>query len=214
MPSTTQGGQFPGWAWTPAFLLSDFGTKLAPCAAMLNRADQTTMMQSRRSMTPYLRSCSPASQSRPATRYPRAQGASAWGLPINIEDLFGAFFGSTDLARGAQSSDFQPPIELRESDEAYILRAELPGLTREDIELEVEDSIVTLRGSKAEESVEEEGELRHRELRFGKFERRIRLREDVNVQEGKARFENGVLRVELPKLKKEDTGTRLEIESA
>ncbi|MDJ0847666.1 MAG: Hsp20/alpha crystallin family protein [Myxococcota bacterium] len=98
---------------------------------------------------------------------------------------------------------FSPRIDLRESDEAFVLRAELPGLDENDFEIALEDDVLTLKGEKKTEHEEEREGLRHVETRSGSFERRFRLPVPVKADDVKATFEKGVLTVTLPKPEEE-----------
>ncbi len=95
-----------------------------------------------------------------------------------------------------------PTIDLLQNENDVILKAALPGLSKDDIQISVTDNLLTLRGEFKEES-EEEGTSYHiREQRHGSFERSIRLPADVEVDKAKADFENGILKVILPKAEK------------
>ena len=102
------------------------------------------------------------------------------------------------------SAGFVPRIDLTESDESYTLSAELPGVKRDDLEIVIEDKVLTLKGEKkaakdTREDDEKGARLRRRETRFGSFERRIAFREPIAEDEIKARYVDGVLSITIPK---------------
>lgn len=99
---------------------------------------------------------------------------------------------------------FQPAVELRETDQAYLVRAELPGVKREDIELKLEEDLFVLRGSKTQHSQEEKATLHRSETVYGTFERRFRLPHEIEVEAAEANFRDGVLTVKLPKHEPEE----------
>ena len=116
-----------------------------------------------------------------------------------------------------QSVGWVPSVNVQESPDEIILTAELPGMSEEDITLEVKDNVLTLRGEKAEERVEKSGdreddkegeEARKRdevrylmsERRYGTFERSFTLPRTVNGEEITARSKDGILHVNLPKV--------------
>ena len=144
----------------------------------------------------------PARTARPVARVRRRHDPFASFWP-NLEALFGPSWAAEE----GPSVDFRPAVELRETDEAYELRAELPGVKREDIELKIEDQLVILRGQKQGREEAEEGEggsrLHRSEMSFGSFERRFRLPTELDAEGAEARFLDGVLTVRLPKLKPE-----------
>ncbi|MAW60820.1 MAG: heat-shock protein Hsp20 [Planctomycetes bacterium] len=141
---------------------------------------------------------SPARVARPVARLRRRPDGFGALWP-NLEALFEPFWGSDD----APAADFRPAIELSETDEAYQIRAELPGVARENIELKLEEDLVILKGSKEARDESEEGTVHRSERVFGSFERRFRLPHELDAEAAEAKFENGVLTVRLPKLEPE-----------
>jgi HSP20 family protein len=95
-----------------------------------------------------------------------------------------------------------PSIDVTESKDAYVVKAELPGWKPENIEITAEGDSVTLRGELKEE-VEQESDpntrWHHREIRRGSFERSITLPAEVQADKATGEFENGVLTLTLPK---------------
>ncbi len=98
---------------------------------------------------------------------------------------------------------FSPRIDVRDTNEAFVLRAELPGLDEGDFEIALEDDVLTLKGEKKTESHEQREGYRHVETRSGSFERRFRLPSAVKADDVKATFDKGVLTVTLPKPEEE-----------
>jgi HSP20 family protein len=80
-----------------------------------------------------------------------------------------------------------------------VLTAELPGVKSEDIDISVEDEILTLRGGRQREELEESSTYHRRERRFGPFSRTFRLPFHVDAEAVSATFENGVLSIVLPR---------------
>jgi HSP20 family protein len=89
-----------------------------------------------------------------------------------------------------------PRVELRETDDAVTVSAELPGLSEKDVDVEIANGVLSIRGEKKAER-SDEGKL-FTERYYGSFERRIAL-EDVQEDKAKAEFRDGVLTVTLPK---------------
>jgi HSP20 family protein len=88
--------------------------------------------------------------------------------------------------------------DIRETDKEYLIDAEMPGLTKDDIKLSIEDDVLTVSAEKKEETAEEKGAYIRRERRFGSFTRSFRV-ENVKKDAINAKFENGVLKIRLPK---------------
>ncbi|MFQ5955202.1 MAG: Hsp20/alpha crystallin family protein [Kiloniellales bacterium] len=92
-----------------------------------------------------------------------------------------------------------PSVDLSETDKAYEVTAELPGMDEKDIELLLSDDVLTIKGEKKEEKEERKKEYYHSERRYGSFTRSFRLPEDIDQGKISASFKNGVLTVTLPK---------------
>jgi len=99
---------------------------------------------------------------------------------------------------GAQSP--MPKIDLIERDNEMLLRAEVPGIRKEDLEISVDESSVTLRGSVSHELKEEEGEYFRREIAHGEFVRTVALPSSVDTDKVQASLKDGVLELVMPKL--------------
>ena len=92
-----------------------------------------------------------------------------------------------------------PPVDLKEREDAYQLSVELPGLTREEVDVEIRGDTLRLTGHKAEEKDDRGAAYRVSERRFGRFERRFPLPARVERSKIEARFKDGVLTITLPK---------------
>jgi HSP20 family protein len=105
-----------------------------------------------------------------------------------------------------------PRIEAFQQGDKFIVRAELPGLRKEDVQVELTDEALTLRGERREEHEEEKEGYYHSEREYGQFHRTIPLPEGVIVESAQATFKNGVLEVSMPAAPSEaNRGRRLEI---
>ena len=97
-------------------------------------------------------------------------------------------------------SEFMPPVNVREDGDQLVLEAELPGMSEEDIDIEFENNVLTIRGEKTHEREEHEGERFHVwERQYGSFLRSFTLPRTVRGDEVNASFENGILTVTMPK---------------
>jgi HSP20 family protein len=92
-----------------------------------------------------------------------------------------------------------PSIDLYETDDEVVMKATLPGLKAEDVQISVTGDTLTLRGETKQEAEKKEATYHLRERRYGTFERTIRLPTDVITDKAKAEFEDGILTVTLPK---------------
>jgi HSP20 family protein len=92
-----------------------------------------------------------------------------------------------------------PDMDMEETDDALIVRAELPGLSPEDFTVELTDRRLVIRGEKRDERTDREGSFSVVERRHGSFMRSIALPQEVNPDGTEAEFKHGVLRLRLPK---------------
>ena len=134
-------------------------------------------------------------------------------LQNDMNRLFDAFFqgrGGNRAPSGAQR--WIPPIDLTEVEGEYVLRADLPGLTQEDIDIQVKDDVLTISGERQSEH-HDNGEGFYRvERSFGRFARSLDLPTGVDATSVSAEFDNGVLEVRIPK-PKERQPTKVQIGS-
>lgn len=96
---------------------------------------------------------------------------------------------------------WNPSIDLYETADAFILEADLPGVKREDVHVAVEGHSLILQGTRTFNETYSDGGFHYQERGGGNFFRQIELRESVDKERIQAEFENGVLRVILPKIK-------------
>jgi len=112
----------------------------------------------------------------------------------------------------ANGGAIRPSVDVAETDQAYIVTAELPGLEQKDVELTLRDNALFLSGEKRAEQHSENGGRRYSERSFGRFERVVPLDAEVDADKVEARFKNGVLNITLPKNPKaQDKTRRIEI---
>ena len=99
-----------------------------------------------------------------------------------------------------------PALEIKEDEDNYYIEAEAPGLTKKDLEVVVEDGILTLKGEKKAGSEKNQGKVHRSERYFGSFSRSFLLPENVNPEEIRAHYGEGILTITLPK--SEDTKSK------
>jgi HSP20 family protein len=113
----------------------------------------------------------------------------------DVDRLFDAFFGGGEQ----QSRRWVPAIDLVEGEDHFVLKADLPGLAEDDVNIEVQDGTLTISGErKAEHESRERGWYRV-ERSFGSFSRSLTLPDGVDPDAISARFDRGVLEVRIPK---------------
>lgn len=112
-------------------------------------------------------------------------------------DLFPTF-GEEDREE-AFSAVWAPQMDLSETDKAYLVKMDLPGIDKDQVTVNVQGSQLTVRGERKEEKQEEQENYLRMERSYGSFYRSIPLPKSAAVDEVKAEFKNGVLRVSIPK---------------
>ena len=137
-------------------------------------------------------------------RYTPQRTFSPWpefsGLANRLPRLFDEAWDTPE-----PTGSWFPAVNVEEGTDELLLTAELPGMAEEDVSLEIENNILTIRGEKREEPDEErdEGDDKRSyhvwERRYGSFQRAFTLPKSVVVDEIKADFDNGILTVKLPK---------------
>jgi len=119
------------------------------------------------------------------------------GLQHEINRVFDDVW--RDRALGAPATAWYPAVDLIENHDEYRLVAELPGLKRDQVKITFSDNVVTLRGEKKSEKEEKREEWHVVERSYGTFERSFHLAAPIKPDQVRARFEDGVLTVTLPK---------------
>ena len=95
-----------------------------------------------------------------------------------------------------------PHVDIVERDNEILVKAELPGVNKDDMELTMTDNSVTIKGSTKAEEKEEKGNYHRCEISEGSFSRTVLLPADVDTDKARAKFNNGVLKLTIPKVKK------------
>jgi HSP20 family protein len=131
-------------------------------------------------------------------------------LQSDMNRLFDSFFGGSRTANGSTGRRWIPAMDLAETEDQLVLRADLPGISEEDVNIEVKDGVLTVSGErKAEHEEKSEGFYRV-ERAFGGFSRSLTLPRDVDAGAIDAGFDRGVLEVRIPK-PEERRPTRVQI---
>lgn len=110
-------------------------------------------------------------------------------------------FFLTPTSRGWKNHGdwFAPEVDVTEEEKQYLVKADLPGMRKEDIEVSVTNNILTIKGEKKEETEKKEKNFYSRERRFGGFQRSIQLPLEVDRDQVKASYKDGVLELVIPK---------------
>ncbi|MCX8084833.1 MAG: Hsp20/alpha crystallin family protein [Calditerrivibrio sp.] len=112
-----------------------------------------------------------------------------------INKIFNRFFSTKDLA----VTSFSPKLDLSENDNEFKVVVDVPGFDEKDIEVHFENGVLSIKGKKEEEKVDEKENYYHRERFSGSFVRHISIPKPIKLDNVKATFKNGVLSIVLPK---------------
>jgi HSP20 family protein len=137
------------------------------------------------------------------TRYQRPEVTEpGFGRLSSLRDELDRLFESPwiELARTSQLlSGWTPALDIHEDKDNFIVRAELPGMKREEIDVSLHDGALSLSGERKMEQKFEEAEVYRTERFFGKFQRTVSLPAAVAADKVKAQYKDGVLTITLPK---------------
>ena len=126
-------------------------------------------------------------------------------LRAEVDSLFDSFIGGLPAFSGMFGSSggrgfaLTPHMDVTETDKEIVVEAELPGIDEKDVSLSLQDGVLTIRGEKKHERDEQKENYRMMERRYGSFHRSVRLPDTVDEDKVEATFNNGVLKVSLPK---------------
>jgi HSP20 family protein len=156
----------------------------------------------------------PPAQVRPTTLF-----EGTFGFPLfhrlshELDEMFNRFGLDRPFVEPKEGA-WMPAIEMFTKNNEFVVRAEIPGLKKEDIVVEITDDQLVLKGERKEEK-EEKGETFYRtERTYGSFYRAVPLPEGVKTETAKANVKDGVLEVTMPMTKVEEKKRRLEIKEA
>lgn len=103
---------------------------------------------------------------------------------------------------GAPFEGRMPKVDVIDRDNEVVVKAEIPGVNKEDLEVSTTDNTVTIKGTTSHEEKEEKGDFYRCEISRGSFSRTVALPSDVDNSKAKASFKNGILELTLPKVSK------------
>lgn len=134
-----------------------------------------------------------------------------WNPFRELDDMLSRYgrAGGRDLAgaEGGRVPQWQPAADIAETDNAYIIKAELPEVRREDVDVSVHDSVITIKGERRYEKTDDSEQQHRVESFYGQFSRSFSLPADVDQSGITAESKDGVLRVYLPKVEDEQPKT-------
>jgi HSP20 family protein len=135
---------------------------------------------------------------------------------VSIQDelnrLFGRTYGGAELTRSSASGNWAPALDVYETPDRLVATVELPGIEPKEVEVSVEDSTLVINGSREFSQQTDEQNYHRIERRCGAFSRAIRLPDTADPEKVEARFDKGVLTIEVPK-REEARPRRIEVKA-
>ncbi len=111
----------------------------------------------------------------------------------------------------SETTEWLPAVELVEKEGEFVLTAEIPGMSKEHVDISIEDSVLTFKGEKKFEREEEKDRMHIREREYGTFMRAFTLPRNVDATKVRAEYHDGVVEIHMPK-GEEAKGRRIEVE--
>lgn len=116
----------------------------------------------------------------------------------DFDRLFEGFLAPTRVVE--EAGDLVPAMDVAETEHGYVIKAEMPGVKKEDINITLENGVLSIAGESREEKEEKDnGRVIRQERRYGKYVRSLRLGTEVDEKQIKAAYKDGVLEITVPK---------------
>ena len=120
---------------------------------------------------------------------------------------FDSFFPEYILNEGMDDK-YAMPVEIHEKEDEYNIKAELPGVKKEDLDIDIDKNYLTINAKRHEEHKEDTKGFRKSEFKYGEFSRTVYFPQEVDVEKTKAKLEHGILSIEAPKIAAEKANTK------
>ncbi len=134
-------------------------------------------------------------------------------LKSEMDRLLDDFFGDKGQLANRSERGWLPAIDLSETKDAILVKADIPGIDPKDMDVSLQGDLLVIRGERKEEKEEKDENFHRVEIRRGAFTRSIRIPVAVDADRIEAKYENGVLKIKLPK-KEEIKPKQIEIKSS
>lgn len=151
---------------------------------------------------------------------PRVQSFAQWdplaemmNLRGEMDQYLGGLFGRTPFRMAETEAMWSPLVDIHETNDSFLLMAEVPGVKQEDIQVSIEGGTLSLKGERKRETQVTEDQYHRIEQSYGRFERSIVLPSVVDANRVKATYREGVLEIQLPK-KEEAKPKEIKVEVA
>ncbi|KPJ78302.1 MAG: hypothetical protein AMJ54_04235 [Deltaproteobacteria bacterium SG8_13] len=121
-------------------------------------------------------------------------------LRHRIDQMFGGMFYPASVEnQGSLQWNWNPVVDVYDNDESIVIKAELPGMEKKDISIDVKDRLLILKGERSTDKEVKEEKYYRRERSYGSFQRVFNLPVDVDADKIEAAYADGLLKIEIPK---------------
>ena len=124
----------------------------------------------------------------------------AWDPFRDINQLFDRYTAAPDSQKSARQNEWLPLVDIYEAGDKFMVRAELPGVDKDEVSVSVDDHVLTIKGRKQFVEAKEGEKWKRVETSYGEFSRSFSLPEDTDVDNISAAYRNGVLELSIPKV--------------
>ena len=131
------------------------------------------------------------------TRWEPFEGLAS--LRREMDRLFEHFFERAPTAMFGDGGTFEPAVEIADTKDNIVVKAQVPGVSKDNLHIDIRDDYLTLKGEMKEEKTTEEQRFHRKEFRYGAFARTIPLPTAVKADQAAAQLKDGVLTITLPK---------------
>lgn len=125
-------------------------------------------------------------------------------LNRNYDSLFPEFLQDEDMS----CEKLAMPVELHEHDKEYCVKAELPGVKKEDLDIDIDKNYIVINAKKEEEKEEHDKHYSKSEFRYGEFSRTVYFPNEIDTEKTTAKLEHGILKIHAPKKEAEKENTK------
>lgn len=132
-------------------------------------------------------------------------------VPTSFSNLIDRFFNDSLARTGGSSYSFVPKVDILENDSAYEIHVAVPGISKEDFTVDLNDNFLTISGERKFSKEKKENNLHVVETQYGNFSRSFSLPENVDASKINAKYNNGILEITVPKDEKKVLKTSIKV---
>ena len=132
-------------------------------------------------------------------------------VPTSFSNLIDRFFSDSLARTGGSSYSFVPKVDILENEKAYEINVAVPGLSKEDFKIDLNDNFLTISGERKFLKEKKENNLHVVETQYGNFSRSFSLPENVDASKISAKYADGILEISIPKDEKKTLKTTIKV---